>query len=223
MAPARGVGPTVLFCSAGRLPVEVVHGVTGVAGDLVETLSSAHCLLNGILVIQNLIVWQKVKRGRWLESWYDQLGTTVSLSTDYQATFHGDVDSRGQKQAPKAIVEDLVALQRGCGVVSDFNTWFKKKKKKKKEISTTRKQTKISSTCAHNDVILKTSWPAAKPSKMRFLRSIGWLLVLINTPAWAFRKMSFSSSRPAEKKSPNYKNTAANQQPGNRSEDVLIK
>lgn len=30
--------------------------------------------------------------------------------------------------------------------------------------------------------------------------------------------MSFSSSRPAEKKSPNYQNTAAN-----RSEDVLIK
>lgn len=56
MAPARGVGPTVLFCSAGRSPVEVVHGVTGVAGDLVETLSSAHCLLNGVLVIQNLIV-----------------------------------------------------------------------------------------------------------------------------------------------------------------------
>lgn len=54
----------------------------------------------------------------------------MSLSTDYQATFHGDVDSRGQKQAPKAIVEDLVALQRGCGVVSDFNTWFKKKEKK---------------------------------------------------------------------------------------------
>lgn len=67
MSPARGVGPTVLLCSAARLPVEVVHGVTGVAGDLVETLSSAHCLLNGILVIQNLIVCQRVKRERWLE------------------------------------------------------------------------------------------------------------------------------------------------------------
>lgn len=41
------------------LPVEVVHGVTGVAGDLVETLSSAHCLLNGILVIQNFIICKK--------------------------------------------------------------------------------------------------------------------------------------------------------------------
>ena len=45
------------------------------------------------------------------------------------ATFHGDVDPRGQKQAPEAVVEDLVALQRGCGVVSDFNTWRREKKK----------------------------------------------------------------------------------------------
>lgn len=54
MSPAQGAGPTVLLSRC--LPVEVVHGVTGVAGDLVETLSSAHCLLNGVLVIQNLIV-----------------------------------------------------------------------------------------------------------------------------------------------------------------------
>lgn len=54
-----------------------------------------------------------------------------------------------------------------------------------------------------------TCWPAAKPSKMRFLRSIGWLLVLISTPAWAFLKMSFSSSRPAEKHSSNYSDMAA--------------
>lgn len=42
-----------------NLPVEVVHGVTGVAGDLVETLSSTHRLLNGILVIQNLIICEE--------------------------------------------------------------------------------------------------------------------------------------------------------------------
>lgn len=51
------------------------------------------------------------------------------------------------------------------------------------------------------ELILKPGWPAAKPSKMRFLRRIGWLLVLISTPACAFLKMSFSSSRPAEEKS----------------------
>lgn len=45
------------------------------------------------------------------------------------ATFHGDVDPRGQKQASEAIVEDLVALQRGCGVVGDFNTWRRIKRK----------------------------------------------------------------------------------------------
>lgn len=43
------------------VPVEVVHGVGGVAGDLVETLSSAHSFLYGILVIHYLIIW---KRGR---------------------------------------------------------------------------------------------------------------------------------------------------------------
>lgn len=33
-----------------------MHGVTSVAGDLVETLTPAHCLLNGILVVHNLII-----------------------------------------------------------------------------------------------------------------------------------------------------------------------
>lgn len=45
-----------ICCITGVTSVEVVHGVTGVAGDLVETLSSANCLLNGILVIQNLVI-----------------------------------------------------------------------------------------------------------------------------------------------------------------------
>lgn len=81
-----------ICCITSVTPVEVVHGVTGVAGDLVETLSSAHSLLYGILVIHNLII------------------------------FHSNVDPRGQEQTSKAIIEDLVALQSGCGVVSDFNT-----------------------------------------------------------------------------------------------------
>lgn len=34
-----------------------MHGVTGVAGDLVETLSSAHRLLDGVLVVEDLVVW----------------------------------------------------------------------------------------------------------------------------------------------------------------------
>ena len=40
----------------GPVPVEVVHGVTGVAGDLVETLSSAHRFLDGVLVIHYFII-----------------------------------------------------------------------------------------------------------------------------------------------------------------------
>lgn len=38
--------------------------------------------------------------------------------------------------------------------------------------------------------------PAAKPSNILFLRSTGWLLVLMRTPAWAFLKISFSSNKP---------------------------
>lgn len=34
-----------------------MHGVAGVAGDLVETLSSAHRLLDGVLVVEDLVVW----------------------------------------------------------------------------------------------------------------------------------------------------------------------
>lgn len=41
--------------------------------------------------------------------------------------------------------------------------------------------------------------PAAKPSKILFFRSTGWLLVLISTPACAFLKMSFSSSKPKDR------------------------
>ena len=44
------------------VPVEVVHGVTGVAGDLVQTLPSAHRLLDGVLVIHYFVVWPWRKR-----------------------------------------------------------------------------------------------------------------------------------------------------------------
>lgn len=75
-----------------------------------------------------------------------------------------------------------------------------KKKKKRKSLSWAPKgDTNWEVICAHIELILEKSEPAAKPSKMRFLRSIGWLLVLISTPAWAFLKMSFSSRRPTEK------------------------
>lgn len=56
---------------------------------------------------------------------------------------------------------------------------------------------------------------------MRFLRSIGWLLVLISTPAWAFLKMSFSSSRPAQKNILNCRSPAVNK-PGGQSSTVPL-
>lgn len=52
---------------APRSPVEVVHGVAGVAGDLVETLASAHRLLDGVLVALDLIVWRQ-REGRSVHS-----------------------------------------------------------------------------------------------------------------------------------------------------------
>lgn len=35
-----------------------MHGVAGVAGDLVETLSSADGLLDGVLVVEDLVIWE---------------------------------------------------------------------------------------------------------------------------------------------------------------------
>lgn len=40
-----------------------MHGVAGVAGDLVETLSSAHRLLDGVLVVEDLVVWGRSQAG----------------------------------------------------------------------------------------------------------------------------------------------------------------
>lgn len=44
--------------------------------------------------------------------------------------------------------------------------------------------------------LLVISTPAARPSNILFFLNTGWLWVLIRTPAWAFRKMSFSSRIP---------------------------
>lgn len=120
-SPAEYHSKTLLFTYLSKdLPVEVVHGVTGVAWDLVQTLSSAYRLLNGILIVLNFVIWHKSNKWRWLVS---RLVAEPSWKPNIQAlTFHSDVDTWGQKQASEAVVEDLVALQSGSGVVSDFNT-----------------------------------------------------------------------------------------------------
>lgn len=46
------------------------------------------------------------------------------------------------------------------------------------------------------EALLVISTPAAWPSKIRFFRRVGWLWLLMRTPAWALRKMSFSSNTP---------------------------
>lgn len=117
-------GATQDFCTLlwRGLPVEVVHGVTGVAGNLVETLPSAHRLLDGVLIIQNLVIWRGGNGGYWPHRDLTE-ATLPRRAQNWPVTFHGDIDPRGQEQAAEAIVENLVALQCCGGVVSDFNTW----------------------------------------------------------------------------------------------------
>lgn len=70
-----------------RSPVEVVHGVTGVAGDLVETLASAHRLLDGVLVALDLIVWRQ-RQERSVDNHRTPLISTVgALHTVYWQNF----------------------------------------------------------------------------------------------------------------------------------------
>lgn len=45
-----------------NLPVEVMHGVTRVTGDFIQTLPSTHGLLNGVLIIQNFVICHKTRR-----------------------------------------------------------------------------------------------------------------------------------------------------------------
>ncbi len=43
------------------LPVEIVHGVAGVTGNLVQALTSAHCLFYGILIVHDFIIYEVMK------------------------------------------------------------------------------------------------------------------------------------------------------------------
>ena len=45
----------VLLGNSMNLPVEVVHGKTGVTGDFVQTLAGAHSFLHYILVIEQFV------------------------------------------------------------------------------------------------------------------------------------------------------------------------
>lgn len=43
--------------SERELPVKIVHWVAGVTGNLVQALTSAHSLFNGILIVHDFIIW----------------------------------------------------------------------------------------------------------------------------------------------------------------------
>lgn len=58
----------------------------------------------------------------WLMRYFVWEGRPKQLKT-CGFTFHCNIDSWGEKKSSKSVVEDLVSLQSGCGVVCDLNTW----------------------------------------------------------------------------------------------------
>lgn len=93
------------------LPVEVVHGVTGIAGNLIETLSSAYRLLNSILIIQNFIIWRR--KGRLLtRSWPDwaTLYCTYSSTLPFMVTLTPEARKRPPKRLLKIWLPSSVAV-----------------------------------------------------------------------------------------------------------------
>ena len=50
------------------------------------------------------------------------MSVRVSVRVHDLSTFHGNVDTRCQEQSSEAVVEDLISLQSGCGVVGDLYT-----------------------------------------------------------------------------------------------------
>lgn len=67
-------------CVTGVAPVKIVHGIAGVTGNLVQALTSAHSFLYGILIVHDFVV------------------------------FHRDIDTRGEKQPSKSVIEYLIAF-----------------------------------------------------------------------------------------------------------------
>ncbi len=43
------------------LPVEIVHGVAGVTGNLVQALTSAHRLFYSILIVHDFVIYKVMK------------------------------------------------------------------------------------------------------------------------------------------------------------------
>lgn len=71
--------------------VKVVHGKAGVAGDFVQALSGADCLVDCVKIVVYFI--------------------------GFQLWFH----SAGKAEAAELVVEHLIELERGGGVVRDFD------------------------------------------------------------------------------------------------------
>jgi hypothetical protein len=109
--------------SALYSPVEVVHRETGVAGDLVQTLATAHCLLHHVLVGEDLIVCttQHSNAGKQIYIHSAFLSQHSNAFSTNRLTFHNRTHSTGQAEAPESVVKDLVTLERGCGIVCDLH------------------------------------------------------------------------------------------------------
>lgn len=103
-----------------ELPVKIVHWVAGVTWNLVQALTSAHSLFNGILIVHDFIIWRRDGRkcinGKWM------VCRENAELCEQESTFHCNVDTRCKKQSPEAIVEDLISLKGRCGMIGDLNT-----------------------------------------------------------------------------------------------------
>lgn len=51
------IGVSLVPRDKQKLPVKIVHWIAGVTWNLVQALTSAHSLLNGILVVDYFIIW----------------------------------------------------------------------------------------------------------------------------------------------------------------------
>lgn len=75
-----------LFISNGALPVEVMHGIACIAGDLVQAPATLDCFLNGILITIHLIVWRGREREREIIDQSTRLQIYFTISSVVKST-----------------------------------------------------------------------------------------------------------------------------------------
>lgn len=195
-----------------------MHGEAGVAGDFVETLACGHSLLYHVVISRYYVIYNI-----WI--FFSNL-FKCTLNTSFTKCCVNHIQLKGfflyQK---KCFFYDLQNLGCFFFFSFKFIIYWKlycRYQHNKTVYQYILKQIKIlvnhvpfclgwTPLARHNppNLLLKIlfpsnvavalfviSTPAAFPSKIRLRRNMGWLLVLIKTPAWAFLNISFSSRIP---------------------------